>query len=103
MHLWKVYILLFKFVLSFPSILQPQVCLRKSCRSSNTFDGVFRVSISWCRMPAKWGGVEQCPACVKSVYPTDRVGGDTQQFHNGDDDDIDDDKDNDDDNEYDLH
>ena len=54
-------------------------------------------------MPAKWGGVEQCPACVKSVYPTDRVSGDTQQFHNGDDDDIDDDNDNDDDNEFDLH
>jgi len=32
------------------------------------------------RMP--WGGVERCPACEKSVYPTDRVyAADRKAFH----------------------
>ena len=55
-------------------------------------DGVFRECITQRRMPAKWGGVEQCPACLKSVYPTDRVSRTTGQFQNYDDYD-DDDKD----------
>ena len=25
------------------------------------------------KMGKKWGGVDQCPACLKSVYPLNRV------------------------------
>ena len=32
------------------------------------------------RMP-QWGGVEQCPACAKSVYPTDRVANHRHRFY----------------------
>ena len=47
----------------------------------------------------KWGGVEQCPACLGSVYPNNRVSVMIMKRHNDDDDDddVDDDDDEDDD------